>query len=121
MCTWDGKFIGLTNHVAQWSKDKSRKVGCVFVNEKQAVLSMGYNGFPRGVNDDVKERYERPAKYMWTEHSERNAIYNAAYEDVSLRNSTAYVTFFPCTDCARSMIQCGVKRVVAPEPDYSHH
>ena len=121
MCTWDGKFIGMTDHVAQWSKDKSHKVGCVIVNDKQAILAVGYNGFPRGIDDEVEERHERPAKYKWTEHSERNAIYNAAYEGVSLRDSTAYVNFFPCTDCARGMIQCGVKRVVAPKPDFDHH
>ena len=121
MCTWDGKFVGMTDHVAQWSKDRSHKVGAVFVNKQQAVLSVGYNGFPRGINDDVEARHERPAKYLWTEHAERNGIYNAAHEGASLNGSTAYVNFFPCAECARGLIQCGVERVVAPKPDYDHH
>lgn len=105
-------------HVARKSKDRSTKCGCVIVNDRLRDLVRGWNGFPSGVNDDVDERHERPAKYLWTEHAERNAIYNAAAEGVALRGCTAYVTLMPCCDCARAFIQAGIARVVTFEPDW---
>ena len=117
--SWDVKFIGLARHVASWSKDQSTKVGCVIVGPTKDVRTLGYNGFPRNVNDDIKERHERPAKYFWTEHAERNAIYNAASTGVPLSECTAYTTLFPCADCARAMIQSGIKTVVTYTPDWN--
>lgn len=117
--TWDQKFIGLADHVATWSKDRSRKVGCVIVGpDAREIRSVGYNGFPRGINDNVDARHERPAKYLWVEHAERNAVFNAARHGASLEGCTIYVQFFPCPDCARAIIQTGIRELVAPEPDW---
>lgn len=113
---WDKRFMGLAKLVATWSKDKSTGVGAVIVNDEKKVLSLGFNGFPRGVDDDVVERHESPLKFHYTEHAERNAINEA---ETSLREGTLYCTFFPCSDCARSIIQKSIKRVVAPKPDFS--
>jgi dCMP deaminase len=114
---WDDRFITLAQFVAQWSKDRSTKVGCVIVGPNREIRSVGYNGFPRGVNDDVEERHQRPAKYLWTEHAERNAIFNAARGHTDLENCTAYVPWFPCMDCARALVQSGIHTVVAFRPN----
>ena len=98
--------------VASWSKDRSTKVGCVVIDSKRTILATGYNGFPRGIDDDVEGRHERPDKYAWAEHSERNALYSAARNGISLEGSMMYVTMCPCTDCARGIIQSGVKTVI---------
>ena len=111
---WDDRFMGLARHVASWSKDRSTKVGAVIVDDRQRVLGLGYNGFPRGVNDDVEDRHERPAKYQWTEHAERNAIFNSVG---TLDFCTIYIPWYPCADCARAIIQCGIKKVVAIRPE----
>ncbi len=112
MTDWDARWLNLCENIATWSKDKSTKVGCVIVGNSNQVLSLGYNGFPRGVNDDVPERHERPEKYKWTEHSERNAIYNAARTGVKLEGATLYVPCHPCCDCTRAIIQAGIRKVV---------
>jgi dCMP deaminase len=117
MTNWDRRFMDLAVHIAGWSKDRSRQVGCVFVGEHREVLTTGYNGFPRGIDDGVETRHERPAKYSWTEHAERNAIYNAARIGAKLMGSTVYVPWFPCINCARALIQVGVKRLVCYRPD----
>lgn len=111
---WDEFFIQQAELWATKSKDRSTKVGVVVVGEGNAILSAGYNGFPRGVDDDKDERHERPAKYLFTEHAERNAVYNAANIGVSLRGSTVYFNFepIPCADCCRALIQAGVTRLV---------
>ena len=119
--TWDKKFKDLAELISTWSKDRSHKVAAVVVNNRNSELSHGYNGFARGVNDNVEKRHQRPDKYFWTEHAERNAFYHAAYEGIALRGGTIYVTLFPCADCARGIIQCGIERVVAPRPNFDHH
>ena len=116
MKKWDNRFMGLSKLVATWSKDKGTGVGAVIVNDDKKVLSLGFNGFPRGVNDNIVKRHESPVKFHYTAHAESNAINEA---ETSLREGTLYCTFFPCSDCARSIIQKGIKRVVAPEPDFS--
>jgi len=75
---WQDYFIGIANQVKLKSKDKNTQIGAVIVGEDNEVVSTGYNSFPRGIDDDVPERQERPEKYHWFEHAERNAIYNAA-------------------------------------------
>lgn len=115
--TWDLRFLELAALVGSWSKDRSTKTGCVIVGPDKLIRSTGYNGFVRGVDDDVAERHEGPIKYLWTEHAERNAIYNAARLGVSLVGCTCYVNTFPCTDCARAIVQTGVIRLVGLEPD----
>ena len=120
MENWDKKFIKLSSHVSTWSKDKNKKVGAVIVDNDNIVLSMGYNGIPRGCDDTDESRYERPIKYLFTEHAERNAIYHAARHGVSLKDCKLYVTLFPCADCARAMIQSGITKLIAPEPNLNH-
>lgn len=115
--SWDDKFIGLTNYIASWSKDKSTKVGAVVVNKRNKVLSIGYNGLPIGVNDDVIERNERPEKYLWYEHAERNSIYSAVEEGVSLKGSRIYCNYLPCPDCSRAIIQSGIGEVIYQHED----
>ena len=115
MNIWDERFMDLAEHIAQWSKDRSTKVGAVVVGSRRRVVAMGYNGFPRGVDDDDPERHERPAKYLWTEHAERNAIYNATE---SLEGCTMYLPWYPCMDCARAIVQVGITWLVAVEPDW---
>lgn len=109
---WDARYLGVADLVSSWSKDRSTRVGCVIVGEAGQALSTGYNGFPRGVDDDAGERHERPAKYLWTEHAERNAIYNAARTGVPLAGSVMYLSWFPCADCARAVIQAGIAALV---------
>jgi dCMP deaminase len=119
--SWNRKYIELTQYIAQWSKDRSTKVGAVIVSLDNRVISMGYNGFCRGIDDDLEERHERPAKYFWTEHAERNAIYNAAFHGIKIEGATLYCSLFPCVDCARAIIQSGIKNIhVLSTPDFSH-
>lgn len=118
---WDLRWMRLAAEIAEWSKDTSTHVGCIIVGPDNAIRSLGYNGFPRGVNDDVEERYERPLKYMWTEHAERNAIYNSSRMGLSLQGSTMYLNGnhgFPCSECARAIIQCGITSLVGLPPNF---
>lgn len=114
---WDRRYLEIARSISSWSKDTSTQVGCVIVGRGAEILSTGYNGLPRGAYDDLPERQIRPEKLFWFEHAERNAIYNAARVGIPLSGSTAYVTLCPCMDCARGLIQSGIKRVVCPEPD----
>lgn len=125
---WHKYFIEMAKLVSTKSEDKSTKVGVVLVGEDNEVLSIGYNGFARGVLDKT-ERHQRPIKYLFTEHAERNAIYNAARQGIKIKNATAYFNWepVPCADCCRALIQSGVKRFVGPnipfggKMDWSQH
>lgn len=109
---WKEYFLGIAEQVKLKSKDKSTQIGAVIVGEDNEVLSTGYNSFPRGMDDSITERQERPEKYFWFEHAERNAIYNAARVGVPLKNSTIYLTSgLPCMDCARGIVNSGIKFV----------
>ena len=124
---WDEYFIRMAMHVASKSKDDSTKIGVVVVREN-TVLATGYNGFPRGVaetlaqlkgseyeNELLTERWhQRPDKYRWVEHGERNAIYQAARQGHGLNGATMYCNFhgLPCSDCTRAIIQAGIREVV---------
>jgi dCMP deaminase len=109
---WTEYFLEIAEVVKLKSKDQSTQIGAVVVGEGRNVLSTGYNSFPRGLDDSLQERQERPEKYFWMEHAERNAIYNAALEGVSLKNSTIYLTSgLPCMDCARGIVNSGIKVV----------
>lgn len=112
---WDMRFIGLAQHISTWSKDPSTKVGCVVVGEDREIRSTGFNGFPRGINDDEERLTDREKKYPLICHAEENAIMHAARIGVSLKDSTAYVTWPPCSRCARSLIQAGIREIVYPE------
>lgn len=106
---WDERFLNLATHVSEWSKDPSTKVGSVIVAEDKRIMSLGYNGFPRGVDDTEERLNDRPTKYAFVAHAERNALDNI---DASIRGCTMYVTLQPCPECAKSIIQRGIKRVV---------
>lgn len=107
---WDRRFLELASVVGSWSKDPSTKVGAVIVNENKQIVSMGYNGFPRGVKDDYRLE-DRETKYNLIVHAEANAIIHA--KD-SLEGCTIYTDpFMPCSKCAGLIIQSGIKRVVS--------
>ena len=110
---WDSRYMQLAKTVAGWSKDPSSKIGAVAVSSKGQVLCTGYNGFPRGVDDSLTRYYDRELKYKMVVHAETNAIFNATYNGVSLDGATMYVYGLPvCSDCAKGLIQVGIKRVV---------
>jgi len=104
--------MALAMTISEWSKDDSSQVGVVIVGDHQVLLSLGYNGLPRGVDEAPQERHERPEKYLWYEHGERNAIYNAAAQGVALRGSTMYAPNAACCDCARAVVQSGISKFV---------
>jgi len=113
--------MALAQLIATWSKDRGRKVGAVIVGPDNEVRSSGFNGIPRGVNDDVEERHDAASgeKYLWVSHAERNAIYNAALLGVSTKGCTIYVPWYPCIECAKAIVQAGIGRIVCFEPDLS--
>jgi dCMP deaminase len=109
---WDEHFLDIAKLCSQRSKDESTQIGAVIVGVDKEIVATGYNSFPRKINDNVPERQQRPEKYFWFEHAERNAIYNAARHGASLKDCTLYVPAMPCADCARGIVQVGIKRVV---------
>ncbi|MBQ8660860.1 MAG: dCMP deaminase family protein [Alphaproteobacteria bacterium] len=109
---WHKRFMEVAELVKTWSKDPSLKVGAVVVGPDREIRSTGYNGLVRGVDDNKPERLERPTKYDFFEHAERNAVYNACLIGASLKGCVIYVTAMPCPDCARAIIQSGIKMVV---------
>ncbi len=112
---WNQRFMELALLVASWSKDPSTKTGAIVVGPDREIRATGYNGLVRGVDDNKAERLERPTKYDFFEHAERNAIYNACLTGTSLKGCTMYATHPPCTDCARAIIQSGIKTVITRE------
>ena len=116
---WDTYFMSMADLVATRSKDRSIKCGCVVVGEGNIVLSTGYNGFPRGSDDDNEELHKRPTKYVWTEHDARNAIYSAARNGTKLLDSRMYLTSHPCHDCARAISQAGIVEVIIHANNYA--
>ena len=111
---WDKRFLALASHIAGWSKDPSTQVGCVVVGPDREIRSTGFNGFPRGIEDSIARLENRELKYPLICHAEENAIMHAARIGISLKGCTAYVTWQPCSRCARSLIQAGVDEVVYP-------
>ena len=109
---WKEYFLNIAEQVKLNSKDLSKQIGAVIVGIDNEVLSTGYNSFPRGLDDSLPERQERPEKYFWFEHAERNAIYNAARVGIPLKGSSIYLTSgLPCMDCARGIVNSGIKIV----------
>ena len=107
---WTQRFLDLAAHVSAWSKDPSTKVGAVAVDPvSRAVLSTGYNGLPRGVEDQCA-RMQRPGKYLWTAHAEENLVAHAARQ--TLQGATVYVTHLCCASCTRMLINAGVEKIV---------
>ena len=121
--TWDEYFMGVAKLSALRSKDPNTQVGACIVSEDNKILSMGYNGFPTGCNDDEfpwsKESEETDpynAKYLYSTHGELNAILN--YRGPSLEGSKLYVTLFPCNECAKAIIQSGIKTIIYEDDKY---
>lgn len=113
---WDCYFMSMAYFVAMKSKDPSTKIGAVIVGQDHEILSTGYNGMPRGMDDDDPENYKKPEpKYAIFEHGERNSIFAAARNGIHLLGTTLYTQGVPCCDCARAVIQAGIKRVVVYE------
>ena len=107
--SWIKYFHQLAQVVATKSKDESTQIGAVLVNRDNSIVSTGYNSFPRGIKDLIPERQERPEKYYWMEHAERNAIYNAARNGVSTVGTRLFMSCpMPCPDCARGIINAGI-------------
>ena len=115
---WDIRFLEMAKLVASWSKDPSTQVGAIAVRNR-TVIAQGYNGFPRGISDDSYRYEHKQLKYKMIVHAEMNLIYNAADNGVCLKDSTVYVVGLPaCGECAKGLIQVGVKRVVMPEREH---
>src|SRR5260221_5874004 len=110
--SWDQYYMDICKAVAARSKDPNTQLGCVIVGPNHEIRSTGYNSFPRGIRDDVPERLARPAKYLWIEHAERNAICNAARAGTATEGCSIFVEIMPCMDCARAIVQAGIVEAV---------
>lgn len=118
--TWDEYFMGLAHLSALRSKDPNTQVGAAIVDENHRVVSVGYNGFPTGVSDDEfpwsREGDLLTSKYAFVVHAELNAILNSQR---SVRGCTIYVSLFPCNECAKAIIQSGIKKIVYESDKYN--
>lgn len=112
MTDWTRRYFELAQHVAQWSKDPSTKVGAVVIAKDRRQIALGYNGFPPGIADDDR-LHDRPTKYPLIQHAERNVLDNAQFD---LNGATLVATMHPCTECAKSIISKGIVRVMCPPP-----
>ena len=119
--TWDEYFMGVAQLSGMRSKDPNSQVGACIVSQDNKILSMGYNGFPMGCSDDdfpwARDGEELETKYLYVTHSELNAILN--YRGGSLEGSKLYVTLFPCNECAKAIIQAGIKTIVYGQDKYA--
>ena len=117
--SWDEYFMGVAALSAMRSKDPNTQVGACIVSPEHKILSMGYNGFPLGCSDDefTWEREGEDNKYFYSTHSELNAILN--YRGGSLEGATIYVTLFPCNECAKAIIQSGIRTLVYDSDKYA--
>lgn len=112
MNKWDKRYLEIARLVASWSKDPSSKVGAVIIGNKGQIISQGYNGFPRGIDDDTERLKNRDVKYKYIVHAELNAILNAQYNGSSVNGCKIYVTGQPvCLECAKAIIQSGILEV----------
>lgn len=108
---WDKRFLGLCEHISQWSKDPSTKVGAV-ITDGRKIVSIGFNGLPKQIPDDPDILNNREEKYKYIIHAEMNAI--LASDSASLRGCIMYTfPFLPCTNCSSMLIQSGIRRVVS--------
>jgi len=118
---WEKRFIGVADHISTWSKDPNTKIGAVVAQDfNRQILSTGYNGMARGVNDEIAERNSREngEKYFWYGHAERNAVYNAARFGIKLIDTSIYLSKgCPCTGCTIAIIQAGIRKVVCQAGD----
>ena len=119
--SWDEYFMGVAMLSGMRSKDPNTQVGCCIVSQDNKILSMGYKGLPIGCSDDdlpwEREGDPLETKYLFTAHSELNAILN--YGGGSLRGAKLYVSLFPCNECAKAIIQSGIKEVIYDSDKYA--
>lgn len=109
---WDEYFFRHVYLAASKSKDKMTKIGAVIVRDN-AIISEGYNGICRGVNDNTDDgRNDRPTKYFFYEHAERNSIYHCAKHGISTLKAIIYTNGLPCSDCCRAIIQSGISKII---------
>jgi len=114
--TWDEYFMGIALLSAHRSKDPSTQVGACIVNAQNRIMSMGYNGLPMGCGDDAFS-WERGEKELYVCHAELNAILNSGGRN--LEGCKIYVALFPCNECAKAIIQCGIKEVLYLSDKYA--
>ncbi|MBP3271683.1 MAG: dCMP deaminase family protein [Ruminococcus sp.] len=118
--TWDEYFMGIALLSAQRSKDSNTQVGACIVSDENKILTVGYNGMPTGCNDDdmpwEREGAKLNTKYPFVCHAELNAILNSG---TSLKGSRLYVTLFPCNECAKAIIQSGIREIVYMSDKYA--
>ena len=115
---WTEYFLNIAESVKLKSKDRRTQIGAVIVGKDNEIVTTGYNSFPRGINDDVEERQQRPEKYFWMVHSELNAILNAARVGVSTNGCKIYLTCgVPCSNCGRAIINAGITEVYCKTED----
>ncbi len=119
--SWDEYFMGVAKLSGMRSKDPNTQVGACIVSNDNKILSMGYNGFPTGCSDDdfpwCREGEPLDNKYFYTTHSELNAILN--YRGGSLEGTKLYVSLFPCNECAKAIIQAGIKTIIYDSDKYA--
>ncbi len=115
---WTEYFFEFVKISALKSKDPSIKVGAVICTEDNEIISTGFNGMPRFINENIESRWKRPIKYFWIEHAERNAIYNAAKKGISLNGAKIFVKWLPCAECSRGIIQSGIKEIYIDKRSY---
>ncbi|MBQ8908576.1 MAG: dCMP deaminase family protein [Clostridia bacterium] len=120
--TWDEYFMGVALLASKRSKDPNTQVGACIVDENNRILSTGYNGFPHGCSDDEfpwgREGQDVETKYPYVVHAELNAILNNRGKN--LTGARIYVALFPCNECAKAIIQCGIKEVIYLSDKYGH-
>ena len=109
---WNDYFFNMIEAVKLKSKDPNSQFGCIIIGPDNEIRSTGYNSFPRGINDNIPKRKKRPEKYLWMEHAERNAIYNAARVGTPTKGCTIYIQSMPCMECARAIIQSGIIKII---------
>ena len=118
MMNWTNYFLNIAEAVKEKSKDQRTKIGAVIVGKDNEIVSTGYNSFPRGIDDDVEERQQRPEKYFWMVHGELNAILNSARIGVSTNGCKMYLTCgIPCSNCGRAIINAGITEVYCKVED----
>ena len=121
--SWDEYFMGTALLNAQRSKDNNTQVGACIVSPENKIIGNGYNGFPRGISDEddditwAREGNPLETKYLYVCHAEKNAILNKITD---VNNCSVYVTLFPCNECAQTLIQSGIKKVVYLKDKYAH-
>jgi len=119
--TWDEYFMGIAKLSAERSKDPNTQVGACIVDDNHHIISLGYNGSPTNYKDDLipwdkREGNQFETKYVYVCHSELNAILNSP---VSVKGMTLYVTLFPCHECAKAIVQAGIKELIYESDKYN--